>query len=166
MQVKCYFQPDASTIFPDLASDNIRLRGTAVLNQWISRDHAAGPNTIMITSANYLYMGQPSEKMSDALFILGGRQSIVEWLRVQGTHPTIRNHTQGDPLYASVMRKKQKFDKNLTMVALLGRNDLRVHGADWSVKAPVNLRAGQGPSVFEPMQLAAIMQNVFAGDPV
>lgn len=116
--------------------------------------------------------GLSTDRRSDILYMLGGRRSIVQWLRLQGGYPMIGNNTGKMALYATVARKKQLLDKDLTLVALYPDKKLQVAAyGGWKVEQPFDLRTtsearisphtGQAIGEFTPAQLAGIFERLF-----
>jgi hypothetical protein len=108
---------------------------------------------------------------TEALFILGGRQSILESLRLQGTSPVIMNNTGSEALYAWFFRKKHSFGKNQTLVVICaGKTGMQAGG--WDVTERIDLRYGlENPystpyGEVSPARLADICERMLYGQVV
>ena len=105
--------------------------------------------------------------MHEALFIVGGRQSIIESLRMQGGRPLIMNYSGSEALYAWFFRKKHTFGKNQALVVICaGKNGMRAGG--WDLSDRMDLRSPMGPcnkmgAEVSPAGLADICERVFHG---
>src|ERR1700691_123014 len=104
MQVKCFKigLPNGRNYSLDPVSDVVDEQGNALLN-----GVKEGGETVQV---------RRNGTATETLFILGGRRSITQWLRTQGGTPAIGNPY--GTLYATIMRKKKMFGKDLTMVAV------------------------------------------------
>jgi hypothetical protein len=183
MQVKCVLRKYiSSTVMPDSVADDIEREGSAILAKWVSPPPNYGDNIVLSATdfgGAFNSSVDPSRKKApkrcDALFILGGRQSIVSWLRLQGKSPKVCNATGNMELHATVLRKRRRFDKDLTMVVIHPYGDMPLQEGDWKATASVDLRnspeaprsqhTGDMMGEFAPMQLASIMERLFMGLP-
>jgi hypothetical protein len=103
MQVKCVVQNEGGAYQPDGVVYAIEQRGSAVLNNF------AVQNQILLKKLD-----------TTGLHILGGRSSIVHWLRLQAQDPTIVSEDSGGraELWLKVLRKHRTFGKDLTLVSI------------------------------------------------
>jgi len=103
----------------------------------------------------------------EALFILGGRQSIIQSLTVQGNSPCIMNNIGTEPLYAWIFRKKHTFGKNQTLVMITARKTPVQQLSGWEVAERVDLRYGLGSpyntpyAEVTPTRLGEICERMF-----
>jgi hypothetical protein len=125
-----------------------QISGAAILNACIDQS-----GTVVGTAGNAirlkgLFAGTRDSKC-EALFILGGRQSIIQALTVQGNSPCIMNDTQSSALYAWIFRKKHTFGKDQTLVMICaGKVGVRAGG--WEVSERIDLRYGLGSAYSSP----------------
>jgi hypothetical protein len=190
MQVRCLLKrkishQHQSTL--DHVVHDIEEQGSALLARWagtlppILQQHASVNDVVLDStdfgggfSSSWDPTAKKSPKEADALFILGGRQSITGWLKLQGQSPMVTNLYSDKPLYANVLRKKQIFGKDLTMLVIHPFEDMPVQGSGWQSNVPVNLlrcpeapwgKGGQPLAEFQPMKLASIAERIFHGLP-
>jgi hypothetical protein len=113
MQPKCLKIDEGTGFSPDGACLAVQQRGTPLLNSF-----AIGDPAVILLNQN--------QGGDVALYILGGRSSIVSWLRLQGDSPVIRTDGAGQggrflELRVKVWRKHRTFEKDLTLVAVHAR---------------------------------------------
>lgn len=106
-----------------------------------------------------------SGNAAETLFILGGRRSITQWLRQSGKTPGIGN--PHGTVYATIMRKKKTFGKDLTMVALSAIENYWNRN-DWNVSNRLDLQYGMNLTTSErrskvhtPLPLADLLEQIF-----
>jgi hypothetical protein len=102
MQVKCLYQPkiwvESLRQIDGIVKDKDE-QWSAILNTF--------------SSGRGISIGFPESRMASELFIVGGRSSIIDWLRIQGPEPVIYAET-GAKLHVYILRKQRLLDKNLT----------------------------------------------------
>lgn len=170
MQVKCWKQSGASgAIVPTSIVADIERYGSAVLNTWITpRGTYSSGNSIILEGAQFRG-DHAAYNRSDVLYILGGRRSISHWFRLHGSSPEICDPTSKG-LYGSVLRKKRRFEKDLTVV-MISRFKVPVVPDGWTVYASYNLLScpeakvssvtGSRIAEFSPTALADIFDRMF-----
>ncbi|HEY3744038.1 MAG TPA: hypothetical protein VGL53_29540, partial [Bryobacteraceae bacterium] len=85
----------------------------------------------------------------EILFILGGRQSIIQSLSMQGNAPCIMSDAGTDPLYAWVFRRKHRFGKNETLVMICPVKTT-IQASSWEPTERMDLRYGTGSPYSTP----------------
>lgn len=116
----------------------------------------------------------PEYTTCDAIAMLGGRASIVKWLRLHGEEPSISHPMGGHELHVYIARKHQHFGKDMTLVMVCPHDGLVAGGSGgWQVRPPVDLRKTPEsvPSAFgnirmadtTPHKLATTLERLFAG---
>jgi len=141
---------------------NTQIEGAAILNACIDKS-----GVVAGTPGSAIRLRSAFDGRFEGLFILGGRQSIVESLRLQGSSPLIMNNCQSEPLYAWFLRKKQTFGKNQTLIVLCtGKTGMQAGG--WDATQRIDLRdrlrspTNTPYSEVSPAQLADISERMFA----
>lgn len=139
-----------------------QVEGAAILNACIDKS-----GVVAGTAGNAIRLKSVFGRF-EALFILGGRQSIIESLRLQGTSPVIMNDTGSEALYAWFFRKKHSFGKNQTLVVICaGKTAMRPGG--WDATERIDLRYGlENPystpyGEVTPARLADICERMLYG---
>jgi hypothetical protein len=175
MQVKCLYKPLVT--FPFLLVDN-SLRDnawSALLNTYadstlsaISIDVDLHTNSIQGGGAKF------RSCKGSALYMVGGRKSIVAWLKTQGEGPKITHPGGAYDLYAIVMRKRELFAKNLTAVAITALPWTEPGGSGWEKTGTYDLRfcpevkmsayTGLKMCEFTPRELGTILERCFRGE--
>lgn len=117
-------------------------------------------------SAGAIALKTQFEGRCEALFIVGGRQSIIESLRLQGSSPVIKNSAGTDALWAWAFRKKHTFGKNQTLIVISTfRRGIQAGG--WEPLDRIDLREGSTSrfhvpyAEVSPAQLAEICESMF-----
>lgn len=154
MQVKCMRKTMRQTMVVSDEANDVIARGSALLGS--CRDQSGA---ITLAASN---LNRPREQ-SDALYIVGGRESMVHWLQLQAADPRIISPNHGT-LFLTIFRKHQTFGKNLTM-AMLCPYELNVMSGSWDYTAPVDIRFAQDANamagVLQPNGLAAVLATMF-----
>jgi hypothetical protein len=131
-------------------------------------------NKFMLDQKDKDHPNAPPMPRCEAVAILGGRSSIVNWLKLHGDEPGIYNGLGDHELHIYVARKHQRFGKDMTMVLICPEGELVAQGAgDWQIKAPYDLRnapeSAMSPytnkriSDTNPQKLATTLSRAFAG---
>jgi hypothetical protein len=174
MQVKCLYRPLVT--YPFLLIDNsLRDNGwSAILNSYADSSGSAIAIDVE-TRINGSYGGfQKYESCKgSALYMVGGRKSIVNWLRLQGQTPKISHPSGNYDLYAIVMRKRERFSKNLTTVVISALPWAEPGGGGWEKTATYDLKTcpeakvsphtGTRMCEFTPQELGNILDRYFGG---
>lgn len=129
MQVKCWYEP-LQTVY-DLKAIDQTIK---------DKDNEWSTTLGNFSNGRGIPIGFPEYRKSSELYILGGRRSIVEWLRVQGPQPVIYAEAPLTRLHVHLLRKKRLFDKDLTAL-LVSPQDPETVGitfknsnSDWELK--------------------------------
>lgn len=174
MQVKSLLKRRADHSFDTMLDHvvmSIQKSGSATLQTWVD-------SPITGRQSNSIYLGSMVTRVpfggawtrtdaasrADVLFILGGRGSIVHWLKVQGESPTIYNPHLDQPLHMTALRKKALFDKNLTLIAIHPLEQVTVHGTGWDPMFAVNMTQYSMTKLaeFSPKAIGQIAEQHFA----
>jgi len=113
-----------------------------------------------------LFEGTSAAKF-ETLFMLGGRQSIIQALRAQGSTPCIMNDAGSQALYAWIFRKKHVFGKNQTLI-MICPSKTSVQAGGWEATERIDLRYGLGSAYttryaeVTPSRLADILERMLA----
>ncbi len=141
--------------------------GAAILNACIDKSGTVAGTAGTAIRLRSAFAGTSASRC-EALFILGGRQSIIQALITQRNSPLIMNDTQSSALYAWIFRKKHTFGKNETLVMICaGKVPVRPGG--WVVSERIDLRFGLGSaydtpySELTPARLAEICERMMYG---
>lgn len=166
MDVKCSrkYHYDSANI--DVVAQSTLTGGYAVLNAIKDKPsqfyYGGDGNSIRLNA----YFHDTPDKKCEAVYILGGRGSIVHWLRLQGENPSILNHVGSGPLWLQYFRKHRTLGKDSTLVMICPWR-LPLTLGNWQVQDPIDLRYCLGsnsrrPDV-SPERLATILEHAFAG---
>ena len=155
MQPKCLKITEGTAFTPDGVSSSVEMRGSAILNVFAT----GNPPTILLNQV-------PGGDI--ALYILGGRHSIVNWLRLQGMSPIIQTDGDGKggrqlELRATIWRKHKMLQKDLTLVGIHAHKKIPSQLGGWEQSGTVFL-GNQGLDwkddfAVSPMQLADRLQQ-------
>ena len=103
MQVKCLYMPEATVGSLRTISQTFR-----------DKDFEWSTSLNTFSNGRGIPIGVPGPRQASELYVLGGRGSIIEWLRVQGRTPPIYAEAPVKTLYMYLLRKERLLDKNLT----------------------------------------------------
>ncbi len=174
MQVKCLYRPTVT--YPFLLVDN-SLRE----NAWSALLNTYADSTMSYISidvdlrTNDVFGGGGIKYRSckgSALYMVGGRKSIVHWLQLQGDGPKITHPGGAYDLYAIVMRKRELFSKNLTAVVISampwteagnGWEKTATHDLRLSPEVKISAHTGLKMCEFTPRELGNILERHFQG---
>lgn len=165
MDVKCYRTYSYGSTNIDVDAHTTLTRGAAILNAIRDpRDRFYGGIGAHIR-LNAAFANTPDAKCESVL-IVGGRQSIVQWLRLQGETPEILNDAGSGPLWVQYFRKHRVLGKDSTLVRICPWKIPLTLGS-WVAHEPIDLRfcLGSNPRRPEvsPARLAAILESTFNG---
>jgi hypothetical protein len=169
-------------IDPELAMWDLQRKGSALLNTWrrsilgssIDDDlRRNGVQTDQHIPLDWVIFNDSFDHHGssvDVLYLLGGRASIVHWLRLQGENPLIFNAVGSEALYANIFRKQKRFEKSMTLVAIHPIEQVPVSGGSWTGGRPVDLiRSPLSPrrdkAEFTPSQLGRVLEWIFVNTP-
>ena len=158
MLVKCWI---AGAIESNLSTKNLialtRMYGKDSLEGLTSNDSIVDPNNIHINN-------------DQALVLVGGRQSIIQFLQAAGDTPMIKG---GPPMMVGVMRLHHMYSKNETCVKVIANrrnppNDgIEYENVGRYIPSAVVAGAGgtgiavQGTVAVSPQALAGALQRIF-----
>jgi len=145
-------------------ANTTQIEGVTSLNACLNSSDSVGDRPGTALRLKSLFAGTIDSKC-EALFILGGRQSIIQSLTTQGNSPCIMNNAGSNALYAWVFRKKHTFSKNQTLVMICaGKTPVQVGG--WDVTERIDLRYALGSpyntpyAEVTPVRLAEICERM------
>lgn len=182
MQVKSLLKRDCSHTVQttmDWVIMDIQQKGSALLQTWAGLPSTvtggASGNDVCLgsTELGQAFGGSAVQNVTtgrwmgasraDVLFILGGRGSILHWLKLQRNQPKVRNTNMSQPLFMTVLRKKQLLDKNLTVLAIHPRGDVVIEGKGWTGTAPTDMTKFNYSKISEytPLEIADIAEKIF-----
>ena len=100
----------------------------------------------------------------DYVAMLGGRQSIFDWLQMQGNAPVFSNPVHGGALFVYIARKHRRVHTDLTMVMVAPRDDLVIRQGSWDFRTPSNVKnapeGNNGLAEITPQNLATLAHRV------
>jgi hypothetical protein len=165
MEVKCYRKYQYGSANIDVDAHMTLTRGFAILNAIKDRSDKfyGGDGTSIRLDARF---EGTEDRRCEAVYILGGRKSIVHWLRLQGENPSILNDAGSGPLWMYHFRKHRTIGKDSTLVMICPwRVPITLGG--WQAEDPIDLRYCLGSNRrrpdISPERLATILANTFAG---
>lgn len=165
MDVKCYRMHNYGSAHIDVEAHTTLTRGAAILNAIRDkRLNLYGKESTDIR-LDASFAGTPDAKC-EVVYILGGRKSIVQWLRLQGESPMIYNNVGSGPLWLQYFRKHRALGKDSTLVRICPwRVPLTLAG--WEASDAIDLRYCLGMDrrrpEASPERLATILELTFAG---
>jgi hypothetical protein len=120
---------------------NVETYGVTTLNAVATPNFGGTSKSVQLSKSDFA-PGKSSNqaiKQWDYLAVLGGRQSVFDWLRLQGNAPAILNPTN-DGLFVYIARKHRWLDKDLTMVMLAPRDDIVIRQGSWDYRTPTDVK--------------------------
>lgn len=143
MQVKYRRNDIYGAINIEVEAYNTQSEGAAILGACTDKSGLAKPGTAI--SLNSLW-----KTHCEALFILGGRRSIIASLRLEGSSPAIGRNAGSDALYAWFFRKKHSFGKNQTLIVISASRS-GVQAGGWDAIERIDLRYALGSTYLTPL---------------
>jgi hypothetical protein len=166
MQVKYRRTYIYGSVHIEAEAHTTQISGAAILNACLNGSDSVADRPGTAIRLRSAFEGTRDSKC-EALFILGGRQSIIQSLTLQGNSPCIMNNAGSNALYAWFFRKKHTFGKNQTLLMIsAGKTPVQLGG--WEVSERIDLRYGLGSpyntpyAEVTPTRLAEICERMLS----
>lgn len=167
MQVKYRRTFIYGPVYLETEANITQIDGVASLRECLDTSDSIADRAATAIRLRSLFEGTRDSKC-EALFVLGGRQSIIQSLAMQGSTPCIMNNIGTEALYAWIFRKKHTFGKNQTLVMITARKTPIQQIGGWVVTERVDLRYGLGSpynspyAEVTPTRMAEICERMFS----